>query len=502
MTGPSPLLIVTLSARTVDEARQQAARAAASGGDVAEVRLDRWSPAERARVGELFPSSLPLMATLRSSAEGGEGPNDASARSEILTACLHAPFQWIDLEEDRDPTDASSLGVPRDRIVVRSTHFPEGTPASELIARLRRPVRPGEFRKVVVRSTVRRLLLELLPSLRAVDLRSEVFLTTGPSGPLLRARAQVSGYPFVYAAPADPGPRAPMDPVEPSQIPVDRLRFFFGGDGSAPIYGVVGRPVAHSWSPGIHYRWMREGHRRGLYVPLEIESESEFVEAIDPLVEQGFRGLNVTHPWKTAALACATHVGRGAELCGVANCLTLRGDEVEAENTDLAAILRRLEELRSTGAWAGDELLVLGTGGAAAATLAAARELGASSWVMGRSSERADDLARAFGAIALSRGAVRPFSLVVHATDVGRGLGRSLELPLERAIRRGGRVVDWVYAADDPIVAQRTREAEAEYEDGWRLLVYQAAVSFGLWWGSEPSAQEIDRTVTEEACAG
>ncbi len=501
MSGPPPVLIVTLAARGVDDARREAAEAAAAGGDLAEVRLDRWPAAERARSAELFPAAIPLMATLRSSAEGGEGPDDPAARNAILSECLRLPFRWIDLEDDRDAPELAARRAGGETVFVRSAHLAEGTSTDELLARLRRAVPPGEFRKLVLPATVHRLLEEILPSIEAAPVGATVLLTTGPSGPLLRAWADRLRYPFVFAAPPAASPGAVAAPVEPSQIPVDRLRRFYEGGNEAPLFAVVGRPVAHSLSPWIHSRWIRAAGRPGLYVALEMRSESEFVESIETLAHRGFRGLNVTHPWKTTALACATRVGRGAELCGVANCLTLRDDEVEAENTDLAAILRRIEEVRAGRTGPAKELLVVGTGGAAAATLAATRELGLSAFVLGRSRERTEALAGAFGATPVSPEELRAFPLVVHATDIGRGTGRQLELPIERALGPESHVIDWVYAPDDATVARRARGAGAQYEDGWRLLVYQAAISFGLWWGAEPAPGEVARTIEEGPCA-
>jgi shikimate dehydrogenase/3-dehydroquinate dehydratase type I len=501
MTVGAPLLVVTVPARTVAIARREIAQAREDGADVVELRLDRWSAEERTRVAELFPSAVPLMATVRSRSEGGEGPDSAEERRALLAGLARLPFRWLDLEEARDLDVLSRLPAERPIVVVLSAHLPEATPPAELVERSRRALPSGALRKLVVPATVGRLLGEILPALRAVPSEGCVVLTTGASGPLLRAWSMRRGYPIVYAAPATHASGANDPPVEASQIPVDRLRRFFGGDRPNPLFALLGRPVAHSQSPYLHSRWMRDRGFLGLYVALEIQSETEFVEALAPLAEHGFRGANVTHPWKTTALASATRVGRGAELCGVANCLTFRDEEVEAENTDLAAALRRLAELRENGRWPGDELLVLGAGGSAAATLAAARELPCTAHVMARSAEKAEALAERFGAHALSPDEVRPFSLVVNATDVGRAGAAGLELPLERAVSPGSVVLDWVYSADEGSLRRIVRSAGGEYEDGWRLLVYQAAASFAIWWGDEPAPDVVDRTIEEGPCA-
>lgn len=502
MSGRLPLIIVSLPGRTVAEVRREADAAWRGGADLAEVRFDRWAPAERGNASQLFPLPLPLVATFRSGADGGEGPNEPGERSIQLEALARLPFAWIDVEEGRDPIPSGPEHAPLATGRIVSTHLPEGTPTSE-VARLTAEVAPvGAVRKIVVPATVGSVLRDFLPLLPGLSERETVLFTTGPSGPLLRAWSRRFAYPLVFARLPDSGPDGTSGTVEPSQIPVDRLRHFFGGDERAPLFAILGHPVAHSRSPHLHTRWMRAARVPGLYIGLDIASESELVESMDPLAEGGFRGVNVTHPWKAAALEAATEVGPGAQTCGAANCLTFRDGEIEAENTDLVAILRRLEELRRSGDWDGKELAIVGTGGAAAATLAAAREARAPAHVFARDARRASGLCDRFDATMGLRPEARPFSLVVHATDVGRGATGPLEVPLAELVGPKTRVIDWVYSPDDPAIQTTTERAGGRYEDGWRLLVYQAAASFGIWWGAEPPPEAVNAAIAEGTCTG
>lgn len=501
MSDHRPLVIVSLPADTVEEAREMIERARSAGADLAEVRFDRFAPAEIERARDLFPAPLPLVATLRSRIEGGAGPDDPAERAPILDRLAELPFRWIDLEKDRDRE--SDLHLPPStglgRIV--STHRTEPVSAPEWSRWVREAPTGAAVRKVVVPASVGQLFEELLPGLPPPGENTLVVMTTGASGPLFRAFSARLGFPFVYAALPEPRGSAPTPaPVEPSQISVDRLRPFLDAGPEAPLFALAGHPVAHSRSPALHSRWMREGELSGLYVALDFASEEEFVGSLPRLAEWGFRGLNVTHPLKSAALEVATEVGPGAEACGVANCLTLHDGEIAAENTDLVAILRRLEELKETNRWDGRELAILGTGGAARATLVAARTVGARARLYGRRAEPTNALARQFDAEPARSADARPEGLVVHATDVGRTGTGPLELPLRSLVRSTTHVIDWVYLPSDPTVRQTVEAAGATYEDGRRLLVYQAAASFGIWWGDEPDPDEITATLREEGC--
>ncbi len=501
MSARVPALVVSLPATSVGTAREQIAAALAAGADLAEVRFDRWAATERSSASELFPSPLPLIATLRSRAEGGEGPDDPAERARILLDLARSPFRWIDVEAARDGPLLERLPGPSDLGRIVSTHLVGEVDPGAWARLLRDPVPVGGIRKVVASASIGRLLGELLPRLPPVEESLVAAMTTGASSPLLRAWGKRLGFPFVYASLPEAGPVAGgPPPVEPGQLPVDRLRRYFASMDDGPLFGVAGHPVAHSHSPWLHSRWMRDSDRSGIYVPLDFASEAEFVEALGPLADRGFRGINVTHPFKGAALAAASDVRPGAAACGVANCLTFRGDEVEAENTDLLAALRRLTELAEMGRWDGRSLTVVGTGGAARATLAAARTLGVERRVVGRNPAATESVARAFGATAVSPAEAPSDGLVVHATPVGRTDAGRLELPLERLVRPGGHLLDWVYAPDRASVAEAARRAGASYEDGRRLLVYQAAASFALWWGEDPDAESLRATLEEERC--
>jgi len=491
MSIPPPAIVVTLPARTVAEARVQIEEARSGGADLIELRFDRFSPEERGHAADLFPCTSPLVATLRSRAEGGEGPDDPATRGRILNELARNPFRWIDVELARDFLVADTLLYPGTRGLIISSHRLTTPSDSEWSHLIRHNVPDGTIRKVVVPASVGQALRELIPALPPSGESPLVALTTGPSGPLLRAWSRRFGFPLVYASLPERTDGPALAPVEPSQIPLDRLQPYLRADGTPPLFAVVGHPVERSRSPALHSRWMRENGHTGLYVALDFGNEKEFIESLPLLVEGGFRGLNVTHPFKEAALEAASAVGPGAAACGVANTLTLGPEEIAAENTDLVAVLRRLEELRSSGAWDGESVGVIGAGGAARATLAAARTLGVRAHIWARRREASELLAREFSATAPDELAQVQPSLVVHATPVGRELPLPEFLPNLRWLGPGIHLLDWVYDPAAGILRSSAEKAGATYEDGSRLLVYQAAASYGIWWGEDPAPEQL-----------
>lgn len=502
MTARTPLVIVTLPARTAAEVRQQLPPLAAAGADMAEVRFDRWAEPAWEEVARLFPSELPLVATYRSRTEGGAGADAPEERQRRLEALDVHPFSFLDLERARDQGMIERLrtrSTPPRPIV--SAHLGARWTPEEVSGALRSPVPPGGLTKVVVPASVSALYATLRPMLPLPDHLSHATLhTTGGSGPVLRARAERLGLATVYAAPPT-SPGSPSTGVEPSQIPVNALLPFLHAGGEGRLFGLLGHPVGHSLSPALHDGWYARERRAALFVPLDIDPAEDFSACVRALGEDGFSGFNVTVPWKRTALASAARASNDARAAGCANTLTLEGGEWSAENFDVSAVVRRIRELRASGQWAGDDLLVLGGGGAARAALVAAMRLGIPARALTRNRAQGEAISREMGVRASDR-EDRPASLIIHATTAGMaGASTALQLDWEEALRPTSYVLDMVYHPAYGAVRDVAERRGAAYEDGSRLLVYQAAEAHRQWWGNPPGPELEAWGLQEVLCA-
>src|ERR1700744_4878997 len=104
--------------------------------------------------------------------------------------------------------------------------------------------------------------------------------------------------------------------------------------GATRVAGVVGRPVAHSLSPILHNAWLKAAGIDGVYVALE-GAEDGFAAFVEGLRRTSVSGVNVTLPFKEAALAAADEVHPRAQRARAANLLVFGADgRVRADNTD------------------------------------------------------------------------------------------------------------------------------------------------------------------------
>lgn len=252
--------------------------------------------------------------------------------------------------------------------------------------------------------------------------------------------------------------------------------------------GVIGWPVGHSRSPAIHNAALREVGLSGWRYQLLAVPGELLAETIRALPGAGFRGVNVTIPHKSAALALADQASVRARAIGAANTITFDADgTIHAENTDAPALIGALPfEI------AGGTALVLGAGGSARAAIWALGAAGAREVrVWNRTLERAHRLCDELGAIAARDAA--PADLLVNCTSVGLD-GPSTtfdELPVSaNQLSRYRCVVDLVYSDGGTALVRAAQARAVPTVDGLQLLVGQGALSFELFTGrAAPVAQ-------------
>jgi len=141
---------------------------------------------------------------------------------------------------------------------------------------------------------------------------------------------------------------------------------------------VLGHPIGHSKSPALHRAaYAQLGVDLG-YSAIDVTEDSLPAFMAKVREEDGWRGLSVTMPLKSAMVGEMDEVRGIARTLGVVNTVAFetggRGTRLVGYNTDVAGIVNAL---RHAGAADAPAAVILGGGGTAAAALAALKELGA-----------------------------------------------------------------------------------------------------------------------------
>lgn len=258
-----------------------------------------------------------------------------------------------------------------------------------------------------------------------------------------------------------------------------------------PYAEVIGDPIAHSKSPGIHSFWLDalgiEADYRATHVtPDGLAGYFESRRA-DP----DWRGCNITIPHKQAALDLVEDRGGVRGSIGAINTVIRDGDALVGTNTDAGGFYAPIAGLELEGAHA----VVIGAGGAARAILFALSRLG-----IGRVTIQNRNVLKAaalLGSFALKGDAMplgsplRPAALVVNTSSLGMNGYPPLELDLA-PLPDDAVVYDIVYAPLETDLLAQARARELHTVDGLDMLIGQAALAFELFFGAEPPRDRDD----------
>lgn len=267
--------------------------------------------------------------------------------------------------------------------------------------------------------------------------------------------------------------------------------------GRTMVAGVVGQPVAQSLSPILHNAWLAAAGIDGIYVSFapQINGFARFAEG---LRGGAIRGVNVTAPFKEAALKAATRATERAEQAGAANVLLFEPDgRILADNTDGLGLLGAFAVQAPQWDAKAGPVAVIGAGGAARGAVAALLNQGAPRvFVINRTLRKAELLARSLGpavsALPLSHaaGVIGSVTAVINATAAGLNGEHDLDLPLALTAETTV-VMDMVYKPLETALLRQARALGRPTVDGLEMLLRQAEPAFALFFGQLPP-REVD----------
>lgn len=140
-------------------------------------------------------------------------------------------------------------------------------------------------------------------------------------------------------------------------------------------FGLIGKKLSYSLSPKIHQLIMNRLNINGEYQIYEIEEEN-FKKGLDWISQNDIRGVNVTIPYKISVINYIDKLSPEAEKIGSVNTILFRKECIEGFNTDYYGFMSTLEEFNIE--LKNKSVVILGTGGAAAAIYQCVRDMNAS----------------------------------------------------------------------------------------------------------------------------
>ncbi len=436
-------------------------------------------------------SEVTAIATCRRAATGGKFKGTIAAELEVLEKAASSGFHLVDVElqtaESMKRPQMEKLRSQGAALIISYHDFDSTKDLDKIFERIL-PFEP-EFIKVV--STAKHLadnvtMMRFLERTR--DLASVVGIVMGDQGIISRVLGLRAGSVFTFAAATvgeETGPGQIAARTLEETYRIDQL------DAATKVYGVAGNPIKHSLSPLMMNTAFRRETVNGVFLALQANKLTDLLTLVK---EVPISGLAVTMPLKEEILKHLAKTDPLSAKVGACNTVVRSQDgKLYGFNTDVAAVIRPLERrLPLKGA----RILVMGAGGAARAAVFGLKDKGADVFVMNRTAETAQKLARQAKAKTFKRDqlAKTSFDVILNATPAGM-LGVKPQCLLEPKEMNARLVFDLVYNPLETPLIRMAREKGIPVITGVEMFVHQGARQFEIWTGKPAPEEEMLRVV-------
>ncbi|MEM6780487.1 MAG: shikimate dehydrogenase [Pseudomonadota bacterium] len=261
---------------------------------------------------------------------------------------------------------------------------------------------------------------------------------------------------------------------------------------------VIGYPIKQSKSPIIHGYWMEKHGIEGTHEAVQIDLD-QFERGIQKLIDDDYRGFNVTVPHKERIIPLCTEIDDTAKAIGAVNTVTIEDGKLYGSNTDAYGFIQNLKQ-QCDQIDRSKKAIVLGAGGAARAVVYALQHDGFENIVLlNRTRERAEVIVNDIGGTVDNwdqRSAIlEEAGLVVNTTSLGMIGQPELELDVS-ALPHEAIVYDIVYKPLMTDLLNNAKDNKNQIVTGIGMLLHQAVPAFEQWTGIQPEINdELERLV-------
>lgn len=281
------------------------------------------------------------------------------------------------------------------------------------------------------------------------------------------------------------------------------------------LVGIIGHPIAHSWSPMIHDTAFKITKMNYSYLAFNVLPKN-LGDALKGMLALGIAGLNVTVPHKESVMEFLDEISADARLVGAVNTIYADNDTLVGHNTDVDGFVEAMKPYRER--LANESVTIFGAGGGARAVVYSliAYFRPAQINVLNRDTSRAELLKKFFADSQNYRNirvvelhnldeanVIDSSKLIVNATQVG--MSPSVDesvMVVDKKDYDGKIFFDLVYNPVQTQFLKNAKKKNATTISGLEMLYHQAAKAFELWTGAamplDKVRAKLDKKFLEE----
>ena len=257
---------------------------------------------------------------------------------------------------------------------------------------------------------------------------------------------------------------------------------------STKLSGLIGNPIQHSISPGMHNAHFRALGLNWNYFPMECELE-DLKYILDGVRGMNFSGVNVTKPFKIEIMKYLNEIDALAKDIGSVNTIVKKGRSLIGYNTDGIGFYRDL--VHNCDFTKDKNVLLMGAGGAGrACAVTLAKKERVKLFIVDQINQRAQKLAEICAQYidaeyisydGFQKMDMSSIHIFVNATGAGMN-GRLKETPIKQEKLSGGKIAyDLSYYPNETQFLKEAKKSGLKTINGLNMVVYQGIEAFRLW---------------------
>ena len=276
---------------------------------------------------------------------------------------------------------------------------------------------------------------------------------------------------------------------------------------SKKIFGLLGYPIKHSFSPAMHNAAFKALGVKAEYRLFE-KKPKELTDFFKKLRSGSIRGVNVTIPYKEEALRYLDELSQEAELIGAVNTILVKSESLIGYNTDGSGFVLSLRKEVGIGPQ-DKKIVIIGAGGASRAiSVHLAREKAAniilSDIIPDKAEKLASHIRKNISRVKVStvkkeelNSGVRTADILINATPVG--MKPDDPPPIDpRILHPRLLVCDLIYNPPKTKLLIEAEKIGAKTLNGLGMLLYQGSLAFTIWTGREAPIEIMARALEKE----
>lgn len=277
--------------------------------------------------------------------------------------------------------------------------------------------------------------------------------------------------------------------------------------GKTNVFGIIGDPVEHSLSPGMHNAAFKELGLDNIYVPFQVKAEN-LEDAILGAQSLGIKGFNVTIPHKKEVINYLDYLDIAAGLIGAVNTIEFGKNGAVGHNTDGIGAVKAIEEVTPVK---NKKVVVLGAGGASRAITFQLLLSGVDNLIIANRTvekaielktdldEKLDHEVRVSGLDEKLTQEIKDTDILINTTPVGMYPNIHQKPVVNAAMMHQELVVnDIVYNPLKTGLLKEADKAGAKSISGLKMLMYQGVEAFKIWTGIEPPVEIFQSALMKE----